>query len=250
MEYFYSCQLLLLSPSCTIFSPIKIYDMRSFYLFTLLVVASCCQAFAQTHYFDAAIFDLKGPVKECVDLVEDYLISDPQYVFGEDGSLAYAKGFSGDTIKMEITRDRNGYITSCVKEEWDGMLARLLGSSPKLYTTYYSYVNGRVAYSITSEGYAKQYIYDENGDMIKYMGGPDEADYWSFVRIYSEIEKDCYGNWTRRKVSDENNEFLEYEQRKITYWRDCSKIESLPEQGKFVEPDRELSINDMIGIGG
>lgn len=100
---------------------------------------------------------------------------------------------------------------------------------------------------------------DSDGDIVK-----SESVVLLFGRLaysYKILQKDSQGNWVSREVRDEDGKLVCCEHRTLTYWTDEeikvaeSKVNTdvtgstepeNPALETFVEPDRELSIDDIM----
>lgn len=154
---------------------------------------------------DLGIFELRGPVKKCVFKYEGYSVT---CFFSEEGIWLSENGQSLSSMYPgEIKRDKKGRLISACNEgdifigyEYDerGLVVK-------------SYDGGESIKYYDADGYlkkSKETVYPD-------MGSEDAPE--KYTMTYSILEKDSYGNWTKRKeVSD--NGTVSYTTRVITYY--------------------------------
>ena len=154
---------------------------------------------------DLGIFELRGPVKKCVSKYSGYSVT---CTFSEEGICLSENGQSLSSMYPgEIKRDKNGRLISACNEgdifigyEYDerGLVVK-------------SYDGGESINYYDADGYLKKSKETVDPDM-----GSDDAPE-KYTMTYSILEKDSYGNWTKRKeVSDKGT--VSYTTRVITYY--------------------------------
>lgn len=139
---------------------------------------------------ELGLFDLRGPVKKCV--MRDAFGNKRTYTFDEKG---FWKTEDGQSLKKKfpdhISRDRDGRITEGAPEEY--------------YAFNYEWnTKGLVTSSWSTGEFSITYKYDDDGNLTKRilhlepdMG--DESGGETITSTFTAIEKDKYGNWTKRK---------------------------------------------------
>lgn len=151
---------------------------------------------------DLGGFDLRGPVKKVV-------YSESSYTFNEQGQLLTENGESLKSIfPGGVKRDKNGRLIEC---NADGYGSR-----------YYTYNANGLPTEIRSDDSGRVLTYDENGyvkteekTIEPDMGSEDAPEVINLT--YTILEKDSYGNWTKRK--DQNGDV---ESRQISYFEDST----------------------------
>lgn len=138
---------------------------------------------------ELGLFDLRGPVKKCI--MRDAFGKKHTYTFDEKG---FWKTEDGQNLKKiffaGITRDKAGRITEGNTDdfysmfyEWDtkGLVKESWGGGSSVKNSY------------DAEGYLTKQVVTIEPDM-----GSDEAPE-IITRTFIPLEKDQYGNWTKRK---------------------------------------------------
>lgn len=212
-------------------------------------------AMAQRRFYDAAAFDLKGNVKMCAISNRQFPSMKDYYHFDDEGAFI--------TDDAEAERDANGLPTRITTIEHAlGQLGILFGASGERTRTF-TYTDMRdgdeAAMCVTTKNPdgTKMYIYyDGNGNATHGEREKNTYEYYdlAFLR-FEPTEFDSHGNWTRRIVyestAENGDKEVPYtETREIEYWEDGSPDYSVVNvffnDMKFVEPSRELSIEDMM----
>ena len=173
-------------------------------------------------YHDAAAFDVRGNVKECV--VRQSNEAEPGYYrFTSDGVLFYHwnDNISG---KSTLHRDAAGYLLrlydngsyyAFVYDDAHRVLSKESGMSADVFGNYTVYLF---------------YQYNEKGDVVaeKILSPANEGSTYVYTRY------DSKGNWTERNVFDLATNSFEYkETRKISYWTNDEK----PKENKHVSKE-------------
>lgn len=162
---------------------------------------------------DLGVFDLRGPVKECKLVSGDYKKTTS---FNEQGQWTAEDGKPLKEIYPGgVKRDKNGRISKGLLDKWEETYHEYHLDSKGLATKieYHDYMDGGndVTYTYDADGYVAtesdqgwgmDAVDEETGEMVK-----------PTVSQYTILEKDSYGNWTKRK-DDKGN----ITTRKITYY--------------------------------
>ena len=134
--------------------------------------------------------ELRGPVKEvkCNGL---------KCTYNEQGQLTHENGKPLKKIfPGGVTRDANGRLKEC---NADGFGSR-----------YYTYNEQGLPTEIAEDGEGSTYTYDDEGYVTKVTStiapemGDEESEPETITNSYTIVEKDDYGNWTKRKDQDGN----------------------------------------------
>lgn len=153
---------------------------------------------------DLGGYDLRGPVKKVA-------YDEWNCTFNEQGQLLTENGRSLKSIfPGGITRNKEGRLLEC---NADGYGSR-----------YYTYNDKGLPTEIAEDGYNRKFTYDAEGyvkteiktiypDMGDDLGADEEEKPEVTKSTYTIIEKDSYGNWTKRK-----NQHEEVTTRTITYF--------------------------------
>ena len=143
--------------------------------------------------------ELRGPVKEVK-------YAEWSCTYNEQGQLTHENGQSLKSIfPGGITRDENGRLKDC---NADGYGSRS-----------YTYNDKGLPTAIYESGEGSTYVYDDDGYVVEETAtiapemGDDEGEPETIKSRYTIIEKDDYGNWTKRK--DQNGNVVT---RTITYY--------------------------------
>ena len=148
---------------------------------------------------DLGAYDLRGPVKSVK-------YDEWSAAFNEQGQLTHENGQPLKSIfPGGVKRDKNGRLTEC---NADGFGSR-----------YYTYNDKGLPTEIAEDGGGRTITYDADGyvktesmALAPEMG--DEEGETEIIKVtYTIIEKDSYGNWTKRKDQDGN-----VTKRAITYF--------------------------------
>ncbi len=193
-------------------------------------------------YLDAVLHALHGHVRRCVT----------------------TSSKNDSRTVLEFRADGTEVLAGNIRREWrwggvpfmdiDTLVLPFLSSGPD--TTFYSIQED----AIYKKGLSSTIDYlNDNGDIVR-----SESVVLLLGQItysYNILEKDSMGNWTRREVRDEDGQLVCCEQRALTYWteEDIKAAEvnvnadvtgstepEAPAVETFVEPDRELSIDDIM----
>ena len=158
---------------------------------------------------DLGQWALRGPVKRYVQDFDTIYFNRDGYRTEKDGRLMSSNAEEDITV----TRNSEGRITS-IKDDGFGH-----------HGTYHYNVNGlmiKYYWVFGSRKMTRTYAYNSNGELIKRVwketGGPQDG---TMVTRYTILERDRYGNWTKRKVQNDNNR-PEIETAVITYYEDAS----------------------------
>ena len=148
---------------------------------------------------DLGGLDLRGPVKKV-----EY--KDRNFTFNEDGQLQTENGQSLRNIfPGGVKRNKDGRLAECNADAY--------GSRS------YTYNAQGLPTEINEDGYGRTFTYDADGyvatmtETIAPEMGDDEGEAEVNKYSYTIVEKDSYGNWTKRKDQKGN-----VETRKITYF--------------------------------
>lgn len=148
---------------------------------------------------DLGGLDLRGPVKKV-----EY--KDWNCTFNEDGQLLTENGQNLKNIfPGGVTRNKEGRLAEC---HADGYGSR-----------YYKYNAQGLPTEINEDGYDRALTYDADGyvatmtETIAPEMGDEEGEAEVNKYTYTIVEKDSYGNWTKRKDQKGN-----ITTRKITYY--------------------------------
>ena len=197
-----------------------------------ILMAVCCVALfsacgsksSETTEEDAVIgelglFELQGPVKECVWGEGDATMS---RTFDQNGFWTSFNGQSLETVYPEgIQRDEQGRIIAGVTDA-DG--------NGEEYT--YNEFNKIASYNYHEFDTTEQdtYTYDENGNLQKKhveQGGMDAEE--PYDETYDDVTTDDHGNWISRHVTtNTGNGWIET--RTITYYEKAAGAEEAEEE--------------------
>lgn len=148
---------------------------------------------------DLGAYDLRGPVKKVI-------YDGWNCTFNEQGQLLTIDGQSLKTIYPGgITRDKNGRLKDCNADGYGSCSYNY--NSKGLPTEIYADGCGRVL-TYDADGYLKTETCSYPPEM-----GDEEGEEEVVKYTYTILEKDSYGNWTKRK--DQNGAITT---RKITYF--------------------------------
>ena len=153
---------------------------------------------------ELGLFDLRGPVKTCVTIIEGYK---GEFKFDENGFVTVLNGKPLKEEYKKISRDEQGRMKHCSYDEYD--------------ETFCNYTVNEAGLLVEMEdwpfmdGGAKcTYTYDDNGDMTQMTCeslGMDAEDGPQVFKYVIE-ERDTHGNWTRRTANGKS------QTRTITYY--------------------------------
>lgn len=139
---------------------------------------------------DLGGYDLRGPVKQVK-------YDEWSAAFNEQGQLTHENGQALKSIfPGGVKRDKNGRLTEC---NADGFGSR-----------YYTYNDKGLPTEIAEDGGGRTIIYDADGYVktesmtVAPDMGDEEGEPEIITQTYTIVEKDSYGNWTRRKDQDGN----------------------------------------------
>lgn len=137
---------------------------------------------------ELGIFDLRGPVKKCT---WNYLEGKGTYTFDENG---FWQTIDGKSLKKYydagIDRDK---------------AKRIIVGHFEFYETSYEYNAEGLKVRSISDGVTSEFTYDKDGYVAKEHVsvppdmGDEEGEIEEYTLIYTILEKDKYGNWTKRK---------------------------------------------------
>lgn len=145
---------------------------------------------AETGRGELGIFDLRGPVKECRWKTEN---GTKTYTFDENGFWLTEDGKNLKQLYAGgIERDKSGRIT--------------VGAPDEFYNITYTYNAQGLVTETFCDGITNTYTYDEDGyvakehvDIAPEMGDDEGVSAKQYTLIYTILEKDEIGNWTKRK---------------------------------------------------
>lgn len=151
---------------------------------------------------ELGIFDLRGPVKEC-KWKADY--GTRTYTFDENGFWLTKDGKNiKEMYQAGIERDKNG---------------RIIRGDFEFYEQTFTYNERGLVTETVEDGVTHTFSYDEDGYVLKEhvdvpaeIGDDEGSSVRQFTLIYTILEKDEIGNWTKRKCSQGT------ETRTITYY--------------------------------
>lgn len=151
---------------------------------------------------ELGIFDLRGPVKEC-KWKADY--GTRTYTFDENGFWLTKDGKNiKEMYQVGIDRDKNG---------------RIIRGDFEFYEQTFTYNERGLVTETVEDGVTHTFSYDEDGYVMKEhvdvpaeIGDDEGSSVRQFTLIYTILEKDKIGNWTKRKCSQGT------ETRTITYY--------------------------------
>ena len=145
---------------------------------------------AQPGRGDLGGYDLRGPVKKV-----NY--DEWNVTFNEQGQIVAE---NGQTLKSifpgGVKRDKDGRLTEC---NADGYGSR-----------YYTYNEKGLPTEINEDGFARQMTYDADGYVATETStvapemGDEEGELEVITNKYTILDKDSYGNWTKRKDQEGN----------------------------------------------
>ena len=158
---------------------------------------------------DLGVFDLRGPVKECK---KDQLILsfNPEGQWTAENGKPIEKFYTGG-----VKRDKNGRINKGLLDKWGETYHEYHLDSKGLVTKieFHDYLDGGndVTYTYDADGYvATESDQGWGMDAVDEETGEEAK---PVVTKYTILEKDSYGNWTKRK--DQNGNITT---RQITYY--------------------------------
>ncbi len=217
---------------------------RTFIVLALMSAALPCRAdgYFGRLYLDALLYALHGHVRQCV--------------------TTNTKNDSATVL--EFRADGTEVLDANIRREWrwggvpfidiDTLALPFLSSGPD--TTFYSIQEDAIYKKGKSD--AVDYL-DSDGDIVR-----SESVVLLLGRLsysYNILKKDSQGNWVSREVRDEDGRLVCCEHRTLTYWTEEEMKEAearvnagvsgspepvTPALATFVEPDRELSIGDVM----
>ncbi len=177
------------------------------FVFSLLATMLSAQK-----YHDAAAFDLRGNVKEC--MVKQSNETEPGYYrFTSDGALYY-HWHEEISDKSKLHRDADGdlsrlYLKGMGYEYAYDDAHRILATKCCIWVGVEDGISLFCFYKYNEKGY----IATETTGTLS-----NEGDSYEYTRY------DAHGNWTERKVFDlKTKEYKYKETRTITYWDDAKK---------------------------
>ena len=140
---------------------------------------------------ELGIFDLRGPVKEC-KWKADY--GTRTYTFDENGFWLTKDGKNiKEMYQAGIDRDKNG---------------RIIRGDFEFYEQTFTYNERGLVTETVEDGVTHTFSYDEDGYVLKEhvdvpaeIGDDEGSSVRQFTLIYTILEKDEIGNWTKRKSS-------------------------------------------------
>lgn len=146
---------------------------------------------------DLGIFELRGPVKTMKD--------GQTYSFNEKGQWLTIDGRKLSDIYYQVVRDKNGRLKELNADGYGSV--------------GYTFNTDGLATSINEDGFGRELTYNKEGDVIKEVQtiapemGDEEGEEEKTTYTYEIIERDKYGNWTKRKANGK-----EIEKRTISYF--------------------------------
>lgn len=151
---------------------------------------------------ELGIFDLRGPVKECKWKADH---GTRTYTFDENGFWLTKDGQNiKEMYQAGIDRDKNG---------------RIIRGDFEFYEQTFTYNERGLVTETVEDGVTHTFSYDEDGYVLKEhvdvpaeIGDDEGSSVRQFTLIYTILEKDEIGNWTKRKCSQGT------ETRTITYY--------------------------------
>ena len=155
---------------------------------------------------ELGIFDLRGAVKSCKWKTES---GTKTYTFDENGFWLTEDGKNLKQLYAGgIERDKSGRIT--------------VGAPDEFYNITYTYNDRGLVTKTFCDGITNTYTYDEDGyvakehvDIAPEMGDDEGVSAKQYTLIYTILEKDEIGNWTKRKSKQgTETRTLEYFQQK------------------------------------
>ncbi len=148
---------------------------------------------------DLGSYDLRGPVKKVA-------YDEWSAAFNEQGQLTHENGQSLNSIfPGGVKRNKDGRLTEC---NADGYGSRS-----------YTYNAKGLPTEINEDGFGRKISYDADGyvatetSVVAPEMGDEEGEPEIITSKYTILEKDSYGNWTKRKDQDGN-----ITTRSITYY--------------------------------
>lgn len=140
---------------------------------------------------ELGIFDLRGPVKEC-KWKADY--GTRTYTFDENGFWLTKDGQNiKEMYQAGIDRDKNG---------------RIIRGDFEFYEQTFTYNERGLVTETVEDGVTHTFTYNEDGYVMKEhvdvpaeIGDDEGGSVRQFTLIYTILEKDEIGNWTKRKSS-------------------------------------------------
>lgn len=138
---------------------------------------------------ELGIFDLRGPVKEC-RWKADY--GTRTYTFDENGFWLTKDGKNiKEMYQAGIDRDKNG---------------RIIRGDFEFYEQTFTYNERGLVTETVEDGVTHTFSYDEDGYVLKEhvdvpaeIGDDEGVSAKQYTLIYTILEKDEIGNWTKRK---------------------------------------------------
>lgn len=146
---------------------------------------------------DLGIFELRGPVKTMKD--------GQTYTFNEKGQWLTVDGRKLSDIYYQVVRDKNGRLKELNADGYGSVS--------------YTFNSDGLATSISEYDFGRELTYNKEGDVIKEVQtiapemGDEEGEEEKTTYTYEIMERDQYGNWTKRKTNGK-----EIETRKISYF--------------------------------
>lgn len=186
----------------------------------LLFVHFCTTTSYAQKYKDPSAFDLKGPIRSCITT----------HQAGNKDTIYFTKDGALIDKNVKVQRDRNGRPLLIIKEtdysgliNFFGILSGNYTAEPVIQkdTTRYVYnINGSLSAvdrSLSNTRYAR----NKNDDII---AETTHASLLGFDHYdYEIINKDVYGNWTKRKtINSDKSDGIEI--REITYWTGSNSL--------------------------
>lgn len=153
---------------------------------------------AETRRGDLGIFELHGPVKTMKD--------GQTYSFNEKGQWLTLDGQKLSDVYYQVVRDKNGRLKELNADGYGSVS--------------YTFNSEGLATSINEDGFGRELTYNKEGDVIKEVQtiapemGDEEGEGEIIIFTYEILERDQYGNWTKRKANGK-----EIQTRTISYFK-------------------------------
>lgn len=182
---------------------------------------------------ELGLFDLVGPVRECV------------LITGGD-TIKYTFSRMGMWLKENDVHINELFVGGILRDDYGRIIAGKVDETEDL-GRFYTYANcGKMAscrfqYAL-DDFFSQKYLYNDKGDAVLVIGNytpdfEDENDTGHYEEEITILERDKFGNWTKR---ERGNNGLDI--REITYYdqKDGAPV-------KIEEPERKTKyLGDMI----
>lgn len=156
---------------------------------------------------DIIAFDLKGKVKSCEWIENEWLCRDESFQLGEKETVVNFDSKGRIISPHKIERDGRGKIISIIRTIPEG--EAFAGGTQ---TITYKYLNNGKVKEKSRDGSRTVYSYDANGRITKAQGYTTDfffgTENESYPKKYVYTKIDSHGNWTERKVIYMVNNFL------------------------------------------